>query len=287
MTGADTSRSDHASTIERDGWRISLDFEDAVDPAGREAIIGTALEVAAGRGPALLRRSRRGSTYRVSSKGQDFFVKLIDAPRGFGRLKRWFSPSPAAHIRSISNAIRRAGLNAPAVVLSGRELSSGREIVMTPRARGVMSTRYLRGLSRAEFARKRALLRAIGAEVARLHGARFIHGDLTPFNIIVEDGATPRVWFIDHERTRTTPVVMPDRARLRNLVQLGHFSFPGLSRTDRMRVWSSYAAATVPSRGRAELRRLLRMLSARIARDGALGVIHPAAVPSRGEVREG
>ena len=33
---------------------------------------------------------------------------------------------------------------------------------------------------------KRAVLRALGAEVAALHRAGFIHGDLTPYNVFVD-----------------------------------------------------------------------------------------------------
>ncbi|HVA81398.1 MAG TPA: lipopolysaccharide kinase InaA family protein, partial [Candidatus Binataceae bacterium] len=258
------------AAIERGGWRLVICGARTLEVGLREAAVQCALEAAAGRGAGVLRRSRRAATYRVRLEdGGDFFIKVFDAPRGFERLKRLLSGSRAAHIAAISAEIRSAGLNAPAVVIWGRERSSGREIVVTPRADGVMPTRYLRGAPRgAAIARKRAMLRAVGAEIARLHRAGFVHGDLTPFNIIVGDGDPPRIWFIDHERTRSAGSLTPARARRRNLVQLGRFSFAGLSRADRMRVWSSYASAMPPRRRRAELRRVLRMVVARVARDG-------------------
>ncbi len=287
MISARESAAGYGGAIDRGGWRIRFEFETAADYAARDEIIGAVLDACAGRGPQSLRRSRRGATYCVRLQVGDFFVKLFDGRRGRGRLKRWLASPPAAHIRTISNALRRAGLHAPAVVMWGSEPASGRELVATPRAPGVMLTRYLRALGRGEFARKRLLMRAIGAEIARLHRAGFIHGDLTPFNIIVEDGAMPQIWFIDHERTNRAPFFMLKRARLRNLVQLGHFSLAGLTYADRMRVWSSYAAATSRQRGRGDLRRLSRMLKSRVARDGALETIPPAAVPARNQVREG
>lgn len=278
---------EHGGTIERGGWRLSFAGEEVIEAALRDAVIAAALDAASGNGARLQRRSRRGSTYLVrigGPTGAAFFTKIIDAPRGCAKLKRWFSGSRAAHIHAISAAIRRAGLNAPPVVLWGRERSSGRELVMTRRAPGVLATRYLRGTPEAGFARKRILLRALGAEIARLHAARFVHGDLTPFNIIADE--SPRISFIDHERTRRVWLWRAAaRARRRNLVQLGRFAFPGLTRTDRMRLWSSYAAATAPALGRRELRRVLKMLDARIARDGAPEAFH-APQMSAGGVRE-
>ncbi len=164
-------------------------------------------------------------------------------------------------------------------MLWGREPSSGRELVMTRRAPGVLATRYLRGAPEAGFVRKRVLLRALGAEIARLHAAGFIHGDLTPFNVIADE--SPTISFIDHERTRRVWFRrIAARARRRNLVQLGRFAFSGLTRRDRMRLWSSYAAATAPALGRAELRRVLKMLDARIARDGAPEIFHAPQIPA-------
>jgi hypothetical protein len=278
---------DRGSGVQRGGWRLNFADADSLESGLNEAIVAGALEAAGGRGARLQRRSRRGSTYhlRIGGKaGAEFFVKIIEAPRGFEKVKRSFLGSRAAHIHDISEAIRRAGLNAPAVVLWGREPATGREIVMTRRAPGVLATRYLRGAPAEDFARKRIMLHALGAEIARLHAARFIHGDLTPFNVIADD--SPRIWFIDHERTRRAWRWEPARARLRNIVQLGRFGFPGLSRTDRMRVWSSYAAAMTAARARAELRRVIRMLEARIGRDGAMEMFCASPVAAREELRE-
>ena len=274
--------------IERGGWRLNLAGEDVIEGALRDAVVAAAMDAASGGGARLQRRSRRASTYHVrigGPAGSAFFLKIIDAQQGFAKLKRSLSGSRAAHIHAISDAILRAGLNAPPVVLWGRERPGGRELVMTRRAPGVLVTRYLRGAPEAGFARKRVLLRALGAEIARLHAARFIHGDLTPFNIIADD--SPRISFIDHERTRRVWFWhAAARARRRNLVQLGRFEFPGLTRADRMRLWSSYAAATAPPLERAELRRVLGMLGARIARDGAPEIFRAPQMPAAGGLRE-
>ncbi|MHB8384244.1 MAG: lipopolysaccharide kinase InaA family protein [Candidatus Binataceae bacterium] len=274
--------------VERDGWRLEVAGENVLDAELRDAVVIAAVDAASsGNGARFQRRSRRGSTYHVRVTSiAEFFVKIIDAPRGFERLKRWILGSRAAHVHAISDAIRRAGLNAPPVVLWGRELASGREILMTPRAPGVLATRYLRGAPEIAFRRKRILLRAAGGEIARFHAAGFIHGDLTPFNIIADE--PPRIAFIDHERTRRVWFWrLAARARRRNLVQLGRFIFPGLTRTDRMRLWTSYAAATTPPLGREELGRVLRMLAARIARDGGPETFRAPHLPAAGAAHEG
>jgi hypothetical protein len=90
---------------------------------------------------------------------------------------------------------------------------------------------------------------------------------LTPFNILWSGDEPDRFILLDHERTRRTWLSRFTRPRLRNLVQLGHFSLPGLTRTDRMRVWCAYAEACQSTARRSELRRLGRMIQKRLAKD--------------------
>ena len=128
----------------------------------------------------------------------------------------------------------------PEILLLGAERRGGREIIVTARVEGFSIARHLR---RAKLESRRGVLRALGAEVARLHRAGYIHGDLSPFNIFVTGLEPPQFVFIDHERTRRTMLSRFARPRMRNLVQLGHFELFGITNTDRMRVWSGYAAA--------------------------------------------
>ena len=114
---------------------------------------------------------------------------------------------------------------------------------------------------------KRAMLRALGTEIARLHRAGFVHGDLTPYNLFVERGEPPCFTFVDHERTRWTRFAS-GRRRLRNLVQLGRFDLPGLSRTDRMRVLRAYAGMKSGATWRSLRQRGAAMLERRIKRGG-------------------
>jgi hypothetical protein len=83
--------------------------------------------------------------------------------------------------------------------------------------------------------RKRDLLRRLGIEVARLHAAGFVHGDLVPPNLRWRDGTFV---FLDNDRTRRGWL-----GARRNLVQLGRFVVPGVTASDRARVLHAYARA--------------------------------------------
>ncbi len=275
----------NARTIESGGWSFKIDCSDT-DGIDRERLVTLALEVVAGRAGRQLRRSRAATT-RVAEFGDhdaaEVFCKILEPARGVAAIKRWFRSAGAEHIARISATLAQRGISAPPALLTGRERATGREVVVTARVAGVMVPRHL-GPRRQSLARKRQVLNALGAEVARLHCAGFIHGDLTPFNVLVMQGEPPPIVFIDHERTRR-PRFASTRARLRNLVQLGHFDLAGLNNTDRMRVWRSYCAAGgAPAR---QLRRVVRMLARRIARDRAREQTRPVAIVETGKLREG
>jgi hypothetical protein len=143
-------------------------------------------------------------------------------------------------------------------------------MIVTPRAEGQGPLRTLLSL---DMRSKRLLLKALGQEIARLHRSRFVHGDLTPFNIffIAEES---RFVFLDHERTRRTKGVH-GRRQLRNLVQLGRFQLPGITGTDRLRLLRAYTSEMERSRQRRVESLVAKMLSRRIRRDGGLERIAP------------
>ncbi len=112
---------------------------------------------------------------------------------------------------------------------------------------------------------KRAMLRSLGEEIARLHRSGFVHGHLTPYIVIVEGGEPPRFVFIDNERTRRATIGRM-RSRLPNLVQLGRFEPPGLTRADHVRVLRAYEDALVAHHPRRLMRRAASMLARRLER---------------------
>src|SRR5437870_8825553 len=175
----------------------------------------------------------------------------------------------------MGRALRAAGFCAPTVVAAGRRAGAG--LLVT---RDVGGEELLAAVARcARRSEKRALLGRLGAEVARLHRAGFVHGDLVPPNLRV---VGERFVFLDNDRTRRSRLLVRLAAR-RNLVQLGRFVVPGVTVTDRARVLAAYAAARGLSR-RAH-RRLARWLVAKtVARRCAIDRI-PTAAPARARFR--
>jgi hypothetical protein len=257
-------------TIEREGWRLQV-ADAGLTPELRNAAIAGALEAARGALGAPKRRSRHASTWplRIAAGVElEIYIKLLDAPRGLEVLKGMVRGGRVDHVARITQALNDSGFAAPPLIAYGRELASGREIMMTPQAEADGPLRTLRALRDSPVARKRAVLRALGGEIARLHRCGFVHGDLTPFNILIVRAEPPRFVLIDHERTGRAGAIAPRRQMMRNLVQLGRFDLPRITTTDRMRVVAGYTAMLERDARRAFARRLNAMIVRRIRRDG-------------------
>jgi hypothetical protein len=261
---------DAHARIERDGWSLLLApaLAELTSRLGLE-LIDRALKLASGEGERPLRRSRHASTYQIClgtplSGETEVFVKLLDAPRGLKAVRRLAMRSRAERMQAILDALVAAGFLVAPVLMLGDERGGGRTMMVTTRVAGEPLPRVLRSAAGAPACR-RELLRALGAEVARLHRAGFIHGDLTPYNIFVASGAPMRFSLIDHERT-AEPRLDWERRRLRNLVQLCRFDLEGMDRIDRFRIVDAYARAMRDSPRRL-IRRVASMLRARRLRD--------------------
>ena len=272
-------------SVERDGWRLFLaagqrytaklanaQFVDDPELVGKTNadLVEQALAAPCGRLGRPFRRSRHALTWWVRNGGNaagDTFIKILDAPRGLRKLKHLLSQPPEEYVAGIVDELVAADINAAPVLIYGHETATGRGIIVTARAPGVALPRALQMTGAEGLIHKRALLHALGEEVARLHRAGFVHGDLTPYNVVVERGEPLRFVFIDHERTCRAPIVGRMRRRLRNLVQLGHLELPGLTRADRGRVLRAYADALVVPNPRRLMRRAASMLARRLERD--------------------
>jgi hypothetical protein len=161
-----------------------------------------------------------------------------------------------------------AGLQAPRVLLVGWRGGAG--LLVTADAGGEDLLEVCASLAGSDDRRraKRGLLHALGGEVAHLHAAGFVHGDLVPPNLRWTGKG-----FVLLDNDRTHRLRLPLQAR-RNLVQLGRFVVDGVSATDRMRVLWSYGAAR--GLGRARRHRLARWLMRKIiARRCAIDHIPP------------
>jgi len=221
---------------ERDGWR-------GVAAPSLELDVGAVAELVDGAG----RASRHARTLPVTAGGERVFVKLYPAPAGW-RARQAFRAS---------RMLAAAGFGAPEALLVARRGAAGVLVSRDVGGEDLADAVRRLGADPAGRQAKRRLLRLVGTEVARLHGAGFVHGDLVPPNVRVSGG---RLVFLDNDRTRRSRLLVSVGAR-RNLVQLGRFVVPGVTLTDRARVLSAYAEARgLSSRRR---RRLARWLVAK------------------------
>lgn len=231
------------------------------------SLMAAAIEAADGRSEPAIRQSRHAITYQLrldgSSREVDFFVKVYRRPRGLEPLGRLLRRSPIDQTIKIGAELRKHGFCVAPLLIRGVNLRDGRMMMVTARAQGTPLADAIAALG---VDRKRIWLEKLGQEVARLHRAGFIHGDLTPYNVfIAEDPA--RFVLIDNDRTRRVRQIGAGRQRLRNFVQLGRFDLGGVTRADRMRVLRAYASALGLSNWRALRDRAAVMLRERIDRD--------------------
>jgi len=208
------------------------------------------------------RASRHARTLRVAGPAGVAWVKSYPPP-GARRARRAFA---------MGRALAAAGFGAPTALLMATRRGAG--ILVT---REVGGEDLLAAAAHAAPGARRRLLRALGAEVGRLHAAGFVHGDLVPANVRVHGG---RFVFLDHDRTRRSRILVRLAGR-RNLVQLGRFVVSGVTVVDRARVLDAYAR----QRGlrRRARRRLARWVVAKtIARRCAIDAIAPAVAMRAG-----
>ncbi|MGH7813566.1 MAG: lipopolysaccharide kinase InaA family protein [Candidatus Binataceae bacterium] len=278
------------TAISRSGWRFIVSYSESPSaPESRERLVELTLAAASGSLERCVRRSRRAETWVTRIGGPDnplAYFKVLDPAPGFAAIRRRLRLEGAHRVAAISKSLRSDGFDVPEVLLIGFERAGGREMIVTRRIEGAMPPRFLRE-RQGGLAGKRAMLRALGAEVARLHRTGYLHGDLTPYNLLITAAAPPRFAFIDHERTRRTIRSRFERMRLRNLVQLGHSNLPNLTNSDRMRVWAGYAATIAPAHRRAALRRAVALIRARMTRERARAAAQPAIMPRRREAEGG
>jgi hypothetical protein len=209
------------------------------------------------------RRSRHARTARLETAEGVVFVKTYEAPGGWRAFR-------AFHM---GVALATAGFGAPVVVAAAGRGGAGLLITRDVGGEGVLAVLAAGGERRA----KRTLLRRLGVEVARLHAAGFVHGDLVPANVHV---VADRFVFLDNDRTRHSHLLAALVAR-RNLVQLGRFVVPGLTLGDRARVLAAYGAERGLSR-RARHRLAWWVVRKVSARRAAIDHIPPATVAHAG-----
>ena len=102
-----------------------------------------------------------------------------------------------------------------------------------------IKTNYPVGTDRESMLMKRKFLQHLGMTVGRMHHLGIFQGDLRPGNVLVQHGDPPIISLIDNERTRKYEK-LPDRKRVKNLVQINLSLVPAITRSDRARFFSAY-----------------------------------------------
>lgn len=207
--------------------------------------------VARATGTVSLHRSKHADTYRWTRSGGDVYVKVYRRYRRWTAIKDCLRPSKAANVRAVSQALADRGFLVPTVLATGEErglFGVRRSFCATAGLVGEPIAERIAALAAAcaptTLHAKRGLLETLGREVARLHAAGVVAGDLVPANvwIALADGEL-RLAFLDHDRTRLRGAPAPWHRARRNLVQLNRIVIPGVTTADRLRVYRAYANA--------------------------------------------
>jgi tRNA A-37 threonylcarbamoyl transferase component Bud32 len=165
----------------------------------------------------------------------------------------------------VAQELTRAGIATPELVAARARRAPGwgfRLEVVSRRVEGAQDLGYFLELARrgqVSLRAQRRILRAAGELVGALHGRGFLHADLTPRNLLLEqaalDGGAPRLWVLDLEGSRIWPELSETqradnlRRLFRHVVRLELEGRARLTRTDRWRFLCAYQP-------RADLRRV-------------------------------
>jgi tRNA A-37 threonylcarbamoyl transferase component Bud32 len=161
----------------------------------------------------------RGSRAKKAwERGRDLSVKGFDTPRGiaFGECVSFLLPS--------------------------RSFLVAEFLQDSPGVYTLLKEEFGVPLSRERVRIKRSLFRELGRFVGRLHAEGIVHGDLRLDNIIVHRwrSDSPGFFLIDNERNRHFSGVIPDRLRLKNLVQVNMLLLVQVTFSDRLRFFKAY-----------------------------------------------
>jgi len=180
--------------------------------------------------------------------GEEFFFKEFHERGLKDKLKKFFCSTRSRRAFRAGQVLLAKGFLTPVAVVEGIEKTlffKGRDFLITQAVPGERTYQYFAAHFRTPLpyetvADKRALIDAAGREIGRLHRAGIFHGDLRVGNIIIDGrSSTARFFFIDNERTQFYREI-PEKKRLKNLVQLNMVLLPQITRTDRLRFLRGY-----------------------------------------------
>lgn len=174
------------------------------------------------------------------------FVKCFRYRSAFDRVKHLCRPSRAQRAFTADQLLNREGFATPETLLTGwrqRGLLRDGFFTITAELTGYDNLYvHLARLTGTAPRRKRQLVEALAATVARMHHRGIAHGDLRLGNVLAQWVGDWRFAFLDNERTRQF-ASLPKSLRVKNLVQLNMLTGPTLTRSDRLRFFRAYCAS--------------------------------------------
>jgi len=182
-------------------------------------------------------------------QGAEFHLKIYHPSDFSGAFKDLCRDSKAFRALKQGRELSRAGFHTPVPVAAGerrRWRFLHQAFLLTRTVEGTLlpyfvSDHYADTRAMVSSMAKRRGVRQLAEEIGRLHRCGFVHGDLIPYNIVIQKNRNEtRYFFIDNDRTRRYRWWFPHRLWKRNLVQLNRFSLPGISRMDRLRFFYFY-----------------------------------------------
>ena len=207
----------------------------AIEWTRGEPRLQRAIELALRDSPQPLRKGAQRLIWRLPGPRGSWLVKQFRAAAGPESLKARIGRSPADREWAALAALAAAQLPVPAPLALG-SLAGGDRLLAVEWIDGVPLADALR----APRAARRALLRALGELVARLHHAGWVHGDLHAGNVLV---APQGPVVLDWQRARRTTA---RAARRRDLAFLEYSLAALTSRSDRLRIRHARLAVVPP-----------------------------------------
>lgn len=175
---------------------------------------------------------------------RSIYFKLYLNRNRWERLKSTIRGSRARRARQQNELLVTYGFNAPKTY--GWGIMGQSEFLLTQGLTGQGLADYIYShwrhpLQRDQIIHKRYIIKFLALQIAQLHQAGFIHGDLRPNNILIDNSKDdPNFSFIDNERNQFYADAPPIRKVIKNLVQLNMIFPMVLTKTDRLRFYQQY-----------------------------------------------
>jgi hypothetical protein len=193
--------------------------------------------------------SKSADVYKFSCDSGKFYFKQYHYRSLWDILKHAFRPSRAARTMKAAAMLEANGFVTPEIIAMGcrrkgiftletflltREVENAQPLYV------FFDQQY--GRSNSHPAEKHKFINALGHLIGRLHAKNISHGDLRLGNVLVrKNDAGWKFFLLDNERT-VQYTRLPDRLRLKNLVQCNMHQTRALTRTDRLRFFKAYLA---------------------------------------------